>query len=397
MPCYNYGVLTYELPKELIAQQPCEPRDAAKLLVLDRATSFISHRLFRDLPELLRPGDCLVLNDTRVIPARIYGRKAITGGRVELLLLGKMGARSAPAGPTDRAPGTKEGENPEKCVSYRCLGQPAKNLRPGTRLQFDQGSLQAEVLAWENGERIVRFEGRGVEQTLRRVGEMPLPPYIDRPVQAEDTEWYQTVYAREAGAVAAPTAGLHFTEQLLEAIREKGVRIVFVTLHVGWGTFKPVGERELASGLLHPEQFWIPQETLEAIRDAKEKKGRVIAVGTTVVRALESWRGGLDGHRSVRPSDADLARPPDVPSQPPVPGLSESAAGSVEGTTDLFIRPPFQFRVVDALITNFHLPGTSLLLLVEAFAGEGPMRVAYEEAIRQRYRFYSYGDAMLIL
>ncbi len=365
-------MLTYELPKELIAQQPCEPRDAARLLVLDRATGLISHRVFQDLPELLRPGDCLVLNDTRVIPARIYGRKAITGGRVELLLLGKMGARSAPAGPTDRAPGTKEEENPEKCVSYRCLGQPAKSLRPGTRLQFDQGGLQAEVLAWENGERIVRFEGRGVEQALRRVGEMPLPPYIDRPVQAEDAEWYQTVYAREAGAVAAPTAGLHFTEQLLEAIREKGVRIVFVTLHVGWGTFKPVGERELASGRLHPERFRIPQETFEAIQEAKGKGGRVIAVGTTVVRALES-----------------VAETHDI--------RASTGSARTEGTTDLFIRPPFQFRMADALITNFHLPGTSLLLLVEAFVGEGPMRAAYEEAIRLKYRFYSYGDAMFSL
>ena len=348
-------MLTYDLPKELIAQQPAEPRDAARLLVLNRRAGGISHRIFRDLPDILQAGDCLVLNDTKVLPARIYGKKAVTGGQVELLLLGENKSTGY------KGPGTR---NNERCVVYRCLGQPAKNLKPGTRLQFNGGSLQAEVLSWENGERLVRFEGRGAEETIRRIGQMPLPPYIDRPVQPEDAGWYQTVYAREAGAVAAPTAGLHFTPELLEKIRQMGVRVAFVTLHVGWGTFKPVGEKELAEGKLHPEKYVIPEETIQAIRQTKENKGRVIAVGTTVIRTLETALG--------------------------------DAAGRA-GTTELFIRPGFKFQVVDGMITNFHLPGTSLLLLVSAFAGEERIQAAYREAVRQKYRFYSYGDAMVIL
>ena len=338
--------MTYDLPKELIAQQPCEPRDAARLLALERKSGKISHRIFRDLPEFLKPGDCLVLNDTKVLPARLYGRKAITGGKVELLLLSE---------------GQPEGE---KARIYRCLGQPAKNLKPGTRLQFDEGRLHAEVLSWENGERLIRFEGRGTEVTIRRIGEMPLPPYIDRPARPEDADWYQTVYAKEAGAVAAPTAGLHFTPELLEKIRQKGVRVATVTLHVGWGTFKPVGEKEIAEGKLHPERFKIPAETAEAIKGTRTNKGRVIAVGTTTARALES-----------------------------------SALGQAqdERTTDLFIQPGFKFKVVDGMVTNFHLPGTSLLLLVSAFAGEERIRAAYAEAVKQKYQFYSYGDAMVIL
>ncbi len=352
-------MLTYDLPKELIAQKPCEPRDAARLLVLDRRSSKISHRIFRDLPEFLKPGDCLVLNDTKVLPARIYGKKAITGGKVELLLLSSGEALG------------------EKARIYRCLGQPAKNLKPGTRLQFDEGRLHAEVLSWEKGERRVRFEGRGLEEVVRRLGEMPLPPYIDRPVQPEDADWYQTVYAKEAGAVAAPTAGLHFTPELLEKIRKKGVRVVYVTLHVGWGTFKPVGEKEMAEGKLHPERYRIPEETERIIIETKEKKGRVIAVGTTVVRTLESKAAG-DAGRREHPQAA-------------------GPAAEVEGTTDLFIRPEFKFQVVDGMVTNFHLPGTSLLLLVSAFGGEDRIQAAYRAAVQQKYRFYSYGDAMVIL
>ncbi len=356
-------MLTYELPKELIAQQPCEPRDAARLLVVRREKGTVPqgdsplfrHHIFRDLPDLLKQGDCLVLNDTKVLPARVYGRKAMTGGKIELLLLGRLLRR--PEGPPRN--------DDKKCVIYRCLGQPAKNLKPGTRLQFDEGRLHAEVLSWENGERLVRFEGRGVETALRRLGEMPLPPYIDRPVRPEDADWYQTVYAREAGAVAAPTAGLHFTPELLEKIRQKGIRVVYVTLHVGWGTFKPVGEKEMAEGKLHPEKFRIPEETAQAIAETKKSGGRVIAVGTTVVRALESE-------------------------------IASAASGGL-AMTSLFIRPGFKFGAVDSMITNFHLPGTSLLLLVSAFAGEERVRAAYEEAVKQKYRFYSYGDAMLIL
>jgi S-adenosylmethionine:tRNA ribosyltransferase-isomerase len=239
---------------------------------------------------------------------------------------------------------------------FRCLGKPGKGLQPGTRIQFNHGSIEGEVLLAEGQERVVRFSGDTLD--LFALGEIPLPPYIDRPVMAEDADWYQTVYARQPGAVAAPTAGLHFTEELLDRIREQGVQIAFVTLHVGWGTFKPVSEEELKSGRLHAERFHVPAETAKAIHDTKAHGGRVIAVGTTVIRALESV---------------------------------------TQGTTDLFIRPPFEFKVVDALITNFHLPGTSLLLLVAAFAGQEKVMRAYQEAIRERYRFYSYGDAMLIL
>ena len=361
------------LPRELIAQRPCEPRDGARLLVVRREkgrvpeekgdSPLFSHRIFHDFPEFLRAGDLLILNDTQVIPARLYGRKAITGGKAELLLLERLLRR--PLGPP---------RNDERCAIYRCIGQPAKNLKPGTRLQFNGGELRAEVLSRENGERVVRFEGRGAERSLRRLGEIPLPPYIKRPVEPQDRRWYQTVYARQPGAVAAPTAGLHFTRRLLSRIKGMGVRVRSLTLHVGWGTFKPVGEEELRAGRLHPERFRIPGQTLRAIREAKAAGGRVIAVGTTVVRALETW-----------------ARDPGS-----VPGT-----GKVPGTglrnTELFIRPGFQFRAVDAVITNFHLPGTSLLLLVAAFAGEERVRAAYEEAVRRRYLFYSYGDAMLIV
>jgi len=360
-------MLTYDLPKERIAQRPCEPRDAARLLAMRRgggtapradSPPFLSHRIFRDLPEFLKPNDCLVLNDTKVLPARLYGQKAETAGKVELLLLEENKSTGY------KVPGTQK--NDEKSVEFRCLGQPARSLRPGTRLLFDHGGLHATVTGWQEGERLVRFEGRGVEQALRRLAEVPLPPYIDRPVRPEDAAWYQTVFAREPGAVAAPTAGLHFTPELLDRIRQMGVKICYVTLHVGWGTFKPVGEREMNSGRLHPERYAIPAETADAIEETKAKGRRVIAVGTTVTRALETF-------------------------------ALRQAQGERRGTTDLFIRPGFKFQVVDALVTNFHLPGTSLLLLVEAFAGDGTIRAAYEEAIRGEYRFYSYGDAMLIL
>ncbi len=336
-------MFTYELPSDLIAQQPCEPRDAARLLVLNRATGQIAHQLFRDLPEFLRPGDCLVLNDTRVLPARLLGVKADTGGKVELLLL-----------------------QPEGESTWRCLGQPGRRLKIGTRLLFNHGSLQGEVLSSQRGARLVRFWSENLQEALATLGQMPLPPYIRREAQQADTIWYQTVYARVPGAVAAPTAGLHFTEDLLARVRRQGIRIAFVTLHVGWGTFKPVGEEELESGRLHGEQFQLSAEAVGTINAAKGSGGRVIAVGTTVVRALET-----------------AAR-------------EKGILSPAEGTTGLFIQRPFDFRVVDALVTNFHLPGTSLLFLVEAFAGQEKISAAYRAAIDQRYRFYSYGDAMFI-
>jgi len=361
-------VLTYTLPKELIAKEPSQPRDSARLLILSRTSAQFTHHAFRDLPAFLKPGDCLVLNDTKVYPARCYGEKADTGGRVELLLLNKIGTRYQSE---ESVPGTG--------VLYKCIGQPGKRLRPGSRIQMDHGSLRAEVVAVEGGERIIRFLGEDVEQALERLGEMPLPPYIDRPVVPEDADWYQTVFACHPGAVAAPTAGLHFTEGLLDQLKQQGVQVLFLTLHVGWGTFKPVREEELASGRLHPERFQIPAETLARITAAKQAGKRVIAVGTTVVRALESAKIGTR-----------------YQSEQSVPGTEEGAEGGVSGRTDLFIREPYAFKMVDGMITNFHLPGTSLLHLVAAFAGRERILAAYEEAVRQRYRFYSYGDAMFI-
>ena len=356
-------MLTYELPAELIAQTPCEPRDLARLAFLNKKTGEVSHRVFRDLEVLLEPGDCLVLNDTKVLPARLLGQRADTGGKVELLLLGIQ----------------KSDDCRRQERFYRCLGQPGKRLKPGSRLVFNHGSVRGEVISSLRGEKVVRFEGSDIDKALDQLGEVPLPPYIRRPVESRDTQWYQTVYARTPGAVAAPTAGLHFTQGLLNRIQERGVRITFLTLHVGWGTFKPVSEGELESGRLHPEQFRIPPEAIQAIEETKINGGRVIAVGTTVVRTLESWRGGWVG-----------------PNPPPAPDLSVATRPSIEGTTELFIRPGFEFRVVDAIVTNFHLPGTSLLELVSAFAGEERILAAYREAIRTRYRFYSYGDAMFI-
>ncbi len=328
--------MTYDLPSELIAQEPCQPRDAARLLALDRATGAVSHRFFHDLPQLLHPGDCLVLNDTKVLHARLFGVRADTGAQVELLLL-----------------------QPEGDSVYRCLGQPGKRLKEGAKLLFNHGSVHAEVISDVGGTRLVRFDGQPIDQVLDQWGTVPLPPYVHRLADHRDADWYQTVYARAPGAVAAPTAGLHFTNRLLDELRRRGVRTAFVTLHVGWGTFKPVGDEELKSGRLHAERFQVPAQAAEMIRQTKADGKRVVAVGTTVVRVLETV--------------------------------------GTEGTTDLFIRPPFQFQAVDAMITNFHLPGTSLLYLVAAFAGEEKVLSAYQEAIRWKYRFYSYGDAMLIV
>ncbi len=400
-------MLTYTLPRELIAKEPSQPRDSARLLVLPRTSAQFAHHAFRDLPTFLKPGDCLVLNDTRVYPARCYGESADTGGRVELLLLEQISTRYQSE---KSVPGTKSRSRyqvPKSEIGtwYRCIGQPGKRLRPGSRLTFYGGdgpgrdtlqgsvsrnrtdpSLQAEVVAVEAGERIIRFMGEDVEKTLERLGEMPLPPYIDRPAVPKDADWYQTVFARHPGAVAAPAAGLHFTEGLLNQLREQGVQVLFLTLHVGWGTFKPVGEEEWASGRLHPERFEIPAETLAGIAAAKRADKRVIAVGTTVVRALESTA------RS-HPRACEDRIPAGVYPRP------RSRAGMTEclsGKTELFIREPYAFKMVDGMITNFHLPGTSLLHLVAAFAGRERVLAAYEEAVRQRYRFYSYGDAMFI-
>ncbi len=348
----NKQDLQYHLPPELIAQHPCSPRDAARLLVLDRATGAIRHRVFRDIGDYLGAGDCLVLNDTRVLPARFFCRRS-SGGRIEGLFL-----------------------HAQSDTTWRMLLRPSARLRIGERLivcgRGADGPPAGVVL--ELLERPVHREWRvrpdpavAPHDLLERVGEAPLPPYIRRPEgpDADDAARYQTVYADRAGAVAAPTAGLHFTPELLGALEGKGVRRAAVTLHVGLGTFAPIEVDDLEQHPMHAERFSVGAAAAETIAATRAAGGRLIAVGTTSVRTLESF-----GDRPV---------------------------GAAEGETRLFIRPPFVFQHVDRLITNFHLPGSTLLALVGAFAGMDRIRAAYAEAIRRRYRFYSYGDAMLIL
>lgn len=341
----------YHLPPDLVAQEPLPERDASRLLVLHRALGRWEHRAVRDLPLYLRAGDCLVLNDTRVLPARLTGRRA-TGGRVEVLLLRKL------------AEGGGE---------WEALVRPARRLRPGEVLHCDGGD-GAEAPALTIAVRSKLAEGRAVvvleggpdaAALIRRYGTVPLPPYIKKPLA--DPERYQTVYARAEGSAAAPTAGLHFTPRLLRAIEERGVRVVFLTLHVGIGTFRPVTVEAVEDHRMHPERFLVPEETARAVNEARRAGGRVIAVGTTAARALEA---AADGAGLVRPA---------------------------EGETDLFIRPGYRFRAVDGLLTNFHLPRSTLLMLVAAFAGLDLVLAAYRDAVRERYRFFSFGDAMLIL
>jgi S-adenosylmethionine:tRNA ribosyltransferase-isomerase len=341
----------YDLPPGRIAQRPLENRDASRLLVLDRDSGTMDHRRFREFPGLLAPGDLLVLNDTRVLPARLVGRKP-SGGRVELLLLERTG--DDPGDPT-----------------WRCWLKASRKPELGSELHFDHG-LVATVLARDEKVWSVRLGGRGgpVGELLRRAGRMPLPPYISRPdgepAPVDDRTRYQTVYARRDGAVAAPTAGLHFTPEVLKRIADRGVGQARVTLHVGPGTFEPVQVREVERHRMHAERFEIPRSTAEAIARTRNAGGRVVAVGTTVVRALEHC-ATEDG--SVR---AD------------------------SGWCDLFIYPGYRFRAVDAMLTNFHLPRTTLIMLVSAFAGRERVLRAYREAVRNDYRFYSYGDAMFV-
>jgi S-adenosylmethionine:tRNA ribosyltransferase-isomerase len=348
----------YRLPAERIAQSPAASRDASRLMHLGRYTGEPSHHVFSDLPALLRPGDLLVMNDTAVIPGRLAGRKADTGGRVEVLVV-------------DFAGGLPEPRRPETftCV---CLVRAAKRTPPGTRLQF-AGGLSAEILdRGEDGLHTLRFSGpQPFARLLDLVGRVPLPPYIRRAeateqARASDRHAYQTVYARRRGAIAAPTAGLHFSLPLMDALRRMGVALAYLTLHVGYGTFLPVRVRDIREHRMHAERFTLPQETAAALRAARSRGGRVVAVGTTSLRTLE-FMAAADG--SVD-------------------------AGS--GQCDLFIYPGYRFRVVDALLTNFHLPQSTLLMLVAAFAGRERILDAYATAIAEGYRFYSYGDAMLI-
>ena len=338
----------FDLPQELIAQTPLRQRDASRLLCLDKSTGAWSHRRFYELPELLQPGDCLIMNDSRVLPARLLGSRVLSdgslGGACEVLLL------------IDR------GDN-----IWECLVRPGKKLRPGARVSFGrEGELLGEIVdEVEGGNRLIRFSYQGIFlEVLERLGRMPLPPYIKESLQ--DQERYQTVYARVTGSAAAPTAGLHFTPELLQQIRDAGVETGYVTLHVGLGTFRPVKEEAVEDHPMHSEFCTIPPETAELVNRTKAGGGRCICVGTTSCRTLESW-AGEDGHMEPR-----------------------------SGWTDIYIYPGYRFKVMDGLVTNFHLPESTLIMLVSAFAGREEVLAAYREAVRERYRFFSFGDAMFI-
>ena len=333
----------YALPEELIAQTPIERRDASRLLCLDKVTGEFSHHHFYELPDFLKPGDCLILNNSRVLPARLLGKRLPGGGACEVLLLIDRGEQT-----------------------WECIVRPGKHLRAGARMSFGDGELTAEVTqVLEGGNRMVRFSYEGIFlEVLEHLGKMPLPPYIREELQ--DRERYQTVYSKVNGSAAAPTAGLHFTPELLGRIQEKGVKLGYVTLHVGLGTFRPVKEEDITDHDMHSEYCVIPQETADLINETKANGGRVICVGTTSCRTLESLVGE-DGHM-------------------------EASAG----WTDIFIYPGYKFKVMDALVTNFHLPQSTLIMLVSALAGREHVLAAYEEAVRERYRFFSFGDAMFI-
>lgn len=371
----------YDLPPELVAQTPVEPRDAARLLVIHRATGQIEHRVFRDLVAYLRPGDLLVANDSRVIPARLFAHKVPTGGRVELLLLHRRDPLTwevLVGGKRVRA-GTRLLAVRDEHLTGR---EASERTRQGTRLavggegqQPGEAALSAEVIQVLDGpRRLVRFD-RPVETLWDRVGVIPLPPYIHEPLR--DPQRYQTVYARVDGSAAAPTAGLHFTPELMSQLRDMGIEFAFVTLHIGLDTFRPVTEERVEEHQIHSEFCELSPQAAEQVNRAKLAGRRVIAVGTTAVRVLETAAlKALDAAGDACPYRTIAA---------------------FAGSTDLFIYPGFSFRVVDAMITNFHLPRSTLLLLVSAFAGRELILQAYEEAIRQRYRFYSFGDASLIL
>lgn len=332
----------FDLPEELIAQTPIERRDASRLMHLDKESGELEHRHFYDLPDYLRPGDCLVLNDSRVLPARLIGARS-SGGSIELVLLRDLG------------------EN-----RWECLSRPGRKTRPGTEIFFGGGELKATVESVvEGGNRIVRFDYEGIFlEVLERLGKMPLPPYIREELQ--DRERYQTVYSRETGSAAAPTAGLHFTKELMDKIAAKGIKICYVTLHVGLGTFRPVKAEDIKDHEMHSEFCIMPEESARIISETKKAGGRVVAVGTTSCRTLESF-AGEDG--SMEPCS---------------------------GWTSIFIYPGYRFKCVDALVTNFHLPESTLIMLVSALAGRENVLHAYGEAVKERYRFFSFGDAMFI-
>lgn len=333
----------YDLPEELIAQDPLEDRSSSKLMVLHKDTGRIEHKIFRDIIDYLNPGDCLVINDTKVIPARLMGIKEDTGAAIEVLLL-KRNADDV----------------------WECLVKPGKKARTGARIVFGEGLLVGEIVdVIEDGNRMIKFHYEGIfEEILDKLGQMPLPPYITHKLQ--DKNRYQTVYARNEGSAAAPTAGLHFTKELLEKIKEKGVNVVSITLHVGLGTFRPVKVDKIEEHHMHTETFNISKEAADTINRARAAGGRVIAVGTTSCRTLESAAAD-DGTIPAR-----------------------------SGDTDIFIYPGYKFKAIDCLITNFHLPESTLIMLVSALAGRDNIMNAYETAVKERYRFFSFGDAMFI-
>ena len=333
----------YELPKELIAQTPLEKRDTSRLMTLDRKTGAWEHHHFYELPDFLYPGDCLILNDSRVLPARLLGQRLPGGGACEVLLLIDRGEKT-----------------------WECLVRPGRHMRQGSKLSFGNGELTAEVTeVLPDGNRLVRFDYDGIFlEVLERLGKMPLPPYIKE--ELRDRERYQTVYSKVPGSAAAPTAGLHFTPELLERIQEKGIGIGYVTLHVGLGTFRPVKEEEITEHEMHSEFCILPPETARLINETKARGGRCICVGTTSCRTLESW-AAEDGHMEPK-----------------------------AGWTNIYIYPGYRFKVMDGLVTNFHLPESTLIMLVSAFAGREHVLAAYEEAVREKYRFFSFGDAMFL-
>ena len=335
----------YNLPEELIAQTPVTPRDHSRLMVVDRESGAITHRHFYNLCDILQKGDLLVMNDSRVLPARLYGEKVDNGTFIEFLLLEQKGDKL-----------------------WEIICRPGKKAKVGTKFSFGGGKLLAEVVEVKpDGNRIVQFSCDGNFYTvLDEIGQMPLPPYITK--KLEDKERYQTVYSRELGSAAAPTAGLHFTKEMLQALREKGVETAFVTLHVGLGTFRPVKEDDELQHKMHSEHYHLPQETVDKILQTKQNGGRVIAVGTTSCRTLEAVATEHDGKLVA-----------------------------ADGYTDIFIYPGYSFKMMDVLITNFHLPESTLLMLVSALAGKEQVMRVYEEAVQERYRFFSFGDAMIIL
>ena len=333
----------YDLPEELIAQTPIQQRDTSRLMTLNRATGAVEHHHFYELPDFLRPGDCLILNNSRVLPARLLGQRLPGGGACEILLLIDRGEKV-----------------------WECLVRPGKKLRTGAKVSFGDGALTAEIVGEvEGGNRLVRFDYEGIFlEVLERLGKMPLPPYIKEELQ--DRERYQTVYSKVVGSAAAPTAGLHFTPELLKKIEDMGVGVGYVTLHVGLGTFRPVKEENILDHEMHSEFCTVPQETADLINKTKANGGRVICVGTTSCRTLESWAN------------------------------EDGTIDAKAGWTNIFIYPGYKFKLMDGLVTNFHLPESTLIMLVSAFAGQEHVMEAYKEAVRERYRFFSFGDAMFL-